>query len=159
MARNARRRRGGLWAAAFMIGALVSAPAAATAYWSASASVSSVAAATPARVAPVITCTSMSGLLGIGDTARLTWPAVPGATGYTVTVTTLSTPPGTASATTTATQYDVRGGLLTGLVGNGNMTVVANFGTSTTWVSPASNQKLIGPANVLAGLLGGTKCL
>lgn len=171
MRHHARRRR--LYVAAALTGALaVGAPVGAAAYWQYTASAPAPAVSGATLAPTTLTCTSIpAGFLTVGI-ARLTWTAVPGATGYTVSLRTAS---GSSSAVVTtvaapATTYDLQGNLLVGLgavisalLGGepvyAVVTPVNNLGgAGNTWSGPESNMWRIG-LDSLGGLLGGLKCL
>lgn len=106
---------------------------------------------------PTTSCTTVSGTLGLVDSVRISWAAVPEAKKYRVTYG--STSP--VSQETTALSVDITGTLLLTLLGS------ALFGTSTTvtvtaldenWVSGPSTSHTIVLSNVVSGLLGGVRC-
>jgi len=162
--RETRTRRARPLLIAALIGALVcAAPPTAGALWSASATAPAVSAQGGALTRPVVACQTLT--TG-GSHARLTWPAVPGATGYTIAYRTATGTPtgGTTIAATASPFYEVRGNLLSNLVAllgtllAGGSVYVVVTATNGSWASPVSAGTPIALSSVLGGLLGGIKC-
>lgn len=166
-----RRPRSRVLVVALLVGALVATPVTAAALWQSSAVPPAPVVSAGALAQPVATCTSMPAAgLNVGF-ARVSWAAVPGATGYTVGLRTANNSASAVLATNvTATQYDVRGNLLSGLglvldallAGNRvlvTVTATNNLGgASNVWSGPASAGNPIALDSLLGGLLGGLKC-
>ncbi len=161
---DARNRRARTFLAAALVGALiVTAPSTASALWSASATAPSIPAQGGALAQPAVSCQTLT--TG-GSHAHLTWPAVAGATGYTIAYrTATSAPTGATSIAAGANpSYDVRGNLLSNLVAllgtllAGGSVYVTVTATNGTWTSPVSTGTPVALSSVLGGLLGGIRC-
>lgn len=150
------------------------------AYWSSAPVVVTVNSTAGATVAPVITCTTnTAGLLGTGIDlagllseryAEITWPAVPHAGGYTVTVVRPSTGVVVGVFETDQTKFAMLGsqGLLDKVLGivvygvlvtqaGDTVTVQTKYGAN--WKSAASNIKAVrGPLPVVEVLAPGIHC-
>lgn len=149
--------------AALIGGLLVSAPPTAVALWSATATAPAISVQGGTLVQPVVTCqNSSSG----GTHARLTWPAVTGATAYTVAyrTNTGNAVGATSIAATANPSFEVRGNLLANLVQllgallAGQSIYVVVTATNGTWTSTPSAGTPVALSSVLGGLLGGMRC-
>lgn len=139
------RRWLGLAAGGALLGALSLVAAPAVADWTDSAPVSGTTITAATVPAPVLSC----GGLSLGS-VQLSWPAVPGAAGYTVTFVD-STGTATASYETTGTTFAATS---SALIASGTARVRARVsygGGATTWVSGSSNVRSY---SAVAGLLG-----
>lgn len=152
---NVRRALAGWLAAAAVVATLAAPPASAA--WQVTATAPAFSLSAEALGAPVTSCTTVPGALGLVDSARVSWTAVPGAKSYRLSF----GASGQATQTTTATSFDVTGTLLLSLLGNvlfGSSTTVTVAAVADGWTSPASNAQTIVLANVVSGLLGGVRC-
>lgn len=140
------RLRAGLVAGGVLLGALSLVAAPAVADWTDPATVTGTTLTAATVPAPVLAC----GGLSLGS-VQFNWPAVPGATGYTITFIDST---GTANAS-----YDTTGltfaATSSALIASGTARVRAKVpygGGATTWVSGPSNVRTYSAA--VAGLLG-----
>ncbi|MFN3948260.1 hypothetical protein [Microbacterium sp.] len=150
-----------LVAAAALASALVAPPA--TAAWQVSTTVSITPLTAGVLAAPAATCRTITTGTPL---ARISWPAVTGATGYRVVI-------GNTTNTTTRVlvddqpglSYDVTGTLLltllTSVLGNlltGGTVYVTVTARTGAWTSAPSAAQNIGLSNIVTGLLGGVRC-
>ena len=166
---DVRRRRRAILTAALVGALVVSAPLTASALWQSSAVAPPPVVNAGSLARPVATCTNVT-VQGLGA-ARISWQPVTGATGYRLTLrNNVNDSTTVLEAKTTATSFDVRGNLLSGLglvlgtlLTGGSIFVVVTAtndldGTTNTWSGPPSAGTPVGLESRLLGLLGGIKC-
>ncbi|SDD88944.1 hypothetical protein [Nocardioides lianchengensis] len=139
------RPRLGLVAGGVLLGALCLVAAPAVADWTDTATVTGTTITAATVPAPVLAC----GGLSLGS-VQFNWPAVAGATGYTVTFID-STGTASASYDTTGTSFAATSGAL---ITSGTARVRAKVpygGGATTWISGPSNVRNY---SAVAGLVG-----
>ena len=161
-----RRARTVAW---LVVGALVLGPtAAASAYWSASASPATAPlAAATVPVPGSFTCSTVrpGGVLS-NNVARLTWTAVTGATSYEIWVRNAAGTTRTLLTTTPNTTIDLNSNLLNGLLSTlltlllGGQPLYAEVVAvhSTGWRSTPTAATPFRNDGLLGGLLGGIRC-
>ncbi|MBM3716670.1 MAG: hypothetical protein FJW64_13230 [Actinobacteria bacterium] len=137
-------------------------PSTADAAWRTSVPTPTAALSAGQLAAPVIGCeTRADGLLGV-TYAHVSWPAVDHATSYDVLVGSTSGTARERIGTTTATAFEVRGGLLTLLLGTLLSTgtpIVSVVARTGEWRSPESATRTIGLTGVVGTVVGSVRCV
>ncbi|MDT0117936.1 hypothetical protein Q9R20_13165 [Microbacterium sp. PRF11] len=132
--------------------ALTLAPAASPAAgaWQASASAPVIALSTGTLAAPTTTCKTNTGLLGLADSATISWAKVPNATSYRLYV-----GGSTSFFETSALSFDITGTLIISLLGAliGSSTSITVVARTQNWESAPGNAQVIGPSG-----LAGVRC-
>ncbi len=160
-----RRGRGALLVAALAITAVAVVPdtGPAAAAWQVSVPAPAFTLAAGSLTAPAATCQTTT---SSPPAARISWPAVDGATGYRVVLgNTVNSSTSELAANQPGTSYDVTGSALGNLLlvlgnlltgGSVHVTVTA---LNQNWSSPPSTrQNIVLAGSVLTGLAGGLKC-
>lgn len=160
-----RRGRGALLVAALAITAVAVVPdtGPAAAAWQVSVPAPAFTLAAGSLTAPAATCQTTT---SSPPAARISWPAVDGATGYRVVLgNTVNSSTSELAANQPGTSYDVTGSTLGNLLlvlgslltgGSVHVTVTA---LNQNWSSPPSTrQNIVLAGSVLTGLAGGLKC-
>ncbi len=160
-----RRARGSLLVGAIAILAIIVAPetSPAAAAWQVSAPAPTFALSVGTLAAPAATCQTTT---ASPPAARISWPAVDGATGYRVVLgNTVNSSTSVLAANQPGTSYDVTGSTLGNLLtllgslltgGSVHVTVTA---LSQGWSSsPSTRQNIVLAGSLLSGLAGGLKC-
>lgn len=151
------RRRSPVIIAVLSILSLVAGATPALAAWQTTTAAPAFSTSTATLTPPITTCQSLPSQGLSPPSARLSWPAVPNATGYRVQFG--SSP--TATRDTTSLNYTVTGSLLLTLLGSvltGGSVTVTVTARLENWVSAPSNTQTVVLSNLVTGLLGGLKC-
>ncbi|MFZ8757209.1 hypothetical protein ACO03V_07310 [Microbacterium sp. HMH0099] len=137
-------------------------PSSADAAWRASVPTPTAALSAGRLTAPAIGCeTRADGLLGVSY-AYVSWLAVDHATSYDVLVGSTSGAARERIGTTTGTAFEVRGGLLTLLLGTLLSTgtpIVSVVARTGEWRSPESDTRTIGLTGVVGTVVGSVRCV
>ncbi|MCW2164674.1 hypothetical protein B0I12_001809 [Microbacterium hydrothermale] len=160
-----RRGRGSLLLAVLALIAVIVVPGTgpAAAAWQVSVPVPSFTLSAGSLTAPAATCQTTT---SSPPAARISWPAVDGATGYRVVLAnTVTSSTAELAANQPETSYDVTGSTLSNLLlvlgslltgGSVYVTVTA---LNQGWISPpSSRQNIVLAGSLLSGLAGGLKC-
>lgn len=137
-------------------------PSTADAAWRTTVATPTSALSAGTLAAPTIRCETRADGVLAPTYAFVSWPAMSHATSYDILV---GSTAGTAReriGTTTATSFEVRGGLLTllvqSLLSTGTPTVSVAARTEQ-WTSPESNTRVIGLSGIVGTLVGSVRCV
>ncbi len=161
-----RRGRGSLLLAVLALIAVIVVPGTgpAAAAWQVSVPAPSFTLSAGSLTAPAATCQTTT---SSPPAARISWPAVDGATGYRVVLAnTVNTSTATLATNQPETSYDVTGSTLNNLLllvlGNllaGGSVYVTVTAVNQDWSSsPSARQNIVLAGSLLAALSGGLKC-